>query len=183
MPNLIKPSDAEERWARMRKDAALMAKGLKDPDTAAARAGMTADQLLDFAASEEGSRVVMAEIDRMRDSGELAKAQALALLESLLTHSQALVDGGEVGAATAAKLMDTALKVSGLAEERAARLRAQMEDDAPKATIFILRPGDADPSPEKPNEHRIVIDLRHGQNNPRDVIDVTPSDEGGDDGA
>ncbi|HJV26301.1 MAG TPA: hypothetical protein VJ673_11470 [Aromatoleum sp.] len=172
-------NEDRERQARFLREAALVVAIRKDLDTAAARSGVSADQLIDFAASDSGSRAIAAEIDRLRDSGELLKAQALAPLEKLVGKMNEMVEAGEVSPSAAPKLADVLFKLTGTAEERAARLRAQAEEDEPKVTVHILHPGDADPPPAKAGQHRLVIDLRGKAR--QKVLDVTPTGKGADD--
>ncbi|KON80755.1 hypothetical protein PA01_03125 [Azoarcus sp. PA01] len=151
MSNLFHRSESDdpERRARVLREAALVMADLKDLDTAAARSGVSADQLIALASSEEGARAIAAETDRLRDNGELIKARALPLLEKLLDRADEKLEAGEVSASAIPKLIDTTFKVTGLVEERAARLRLQAEEDAPKVMVHILHPGDADPRPRR----------------------------------
>jgi len=174
-------ADDEERRGRILNAAALVLGELQDPDTAAAVAHVTTERLFDLLDTEEGQRAAVAHLDRMREMGEVLGTKVHAPMEKLVDLVHAQIEAGEVSASAAPKLLDVLFKLSGLAEQRAARLRLHAEDDGPKVTVHILHPGDADPPPAKAGQHQLTIDLR-GQDR-RKVIDVTPTDEGGDDGA
>jgi len=158
---------------------ALLAADVHDIDTAATLIGQPPEQILEVLQSAEGLRAVAVHLEHMRESGRLLKAKALAPLEKLVSRVHEQIEAGEVSASTAPKLLDTLLKLTGLAEERAARLRAQAEEERPKLSVHILHPGDADPAPAKAGQHVLIIDLRCKDQPP--VLDVTPDDEGGDD--
>ncbi|TVT61039.1 MAG: hypothetical protein FHK80_00480 [Azoarcus sp. PHD] len=173
------PTAADERRDLVMTTLAKVLAGVQEIDTAAAITSATPDQLLEILDSEEGGRAVVSHLARMRDSGELLKAQALAPLEKLVSRIDEQIDAGAVSVSTAAKLMDTLLKLSGLAEERAARLRAQAADDTPKMNITICYKGEEPPAGMA--EHSIVIRFPTTERPGNRTIDITPT-KGGDDG-
>lgn len=174
----------EDQRERLLDALALVLAGLKDPEAAAMEIpGTSAEQLLSVLESDQGMMAVSVRLDELRDSGALLKAQALPVLEKLVQRIHEIVDAGDVSASAAPKLADVVFKMSGLAEERAARLRAQADEDAPRATVITLFADDPEPAPAKPNEHRVIIRLPTAHRRTPNVIDVTPSDEGDDDGA
>lgn len=158
---------------------ALLAAGVHDIDTAATLIGQSPEQILEVLESPEGLRAVAVHLEHMRESGRLLKAQAMVPLEKLVSRVREQIEAGEVSASSAPRLLDVLLKLTGIAEERAARLRAQAEEDQRRALVCVLHPGDPDPAPAKPGQHMLIIDLR-GRDRER-VLDVTPNDAGGDD--
>lgn len=188
MSNEIIPHTAEEK-ERMT-DA--LAHALRDIEknnaqavpTIAANYGIDPDTLLETLATDAGMGAALARAEQLRQSGELLKLQSLSLVEKLVDQAEDMANAGQITPSMLPKLMDTMFKLSGLAEERAARLRAQTEDDTPKAAIHILYGDEPEPIDPKGNKYRIVIRLPNAQREAGDIIDVTPSEgEGGSDGA
>lgn len=116
-------------------------------DAVAADAGVAPECLLDILATEDGLRGARVRVAQMRESGELAKVRALVLLEKMLDRIDALIDEGGVGAAVSARLADTLFKVSGLAEERAVKLRTEAGlQEGPRPVVNIVFQGRPDQS-------------------------------------
>ena len=140
--------------------------------------GVPPDAVLELLNTDEGEKVGLMSAKQMQQDGTLLKMQALKPLEKLVAQVEQRIDAGDVSTNTAVRLLDVLFKMTGLAEERAARLRVEAERDKPMATIIVLKPGDPDPEPAKENEARVVIDLR-GKHRQSNVIDVTPNDDEG----
>lgn len=183
MSNAIIPHTAEEN-ERMTDALALMLDNPNNAEAIAANYGIDPDTLLETLATEEGMRAALVRAEELRQSGELLKRKTIPLLERLVDQAEDMANAGQITPGMLPKLMDTMFKLSGLAEERAARLRAQTEDDTPKAAIHILYGDEPEPIDPKGNKYRIVIRLPNAQREAGDIIDVTPTEgEGGSDGA
>lgn len=159
----------------------------ENPDHAeaiAASYGFDSETLLELISTDPDSqRAALVRAEQLRQGGELLKRKTLEPLEKLVDQLGDMIDAGKISAAAAPKVAETLFKLSGLAEERAARLRTRAEDDAPKATIIFLSGNDPEPPPAKPNEHRLIVRIP-GAKQRHDIIDVTPTEgEGGSDGA
>ncbi len=182
MPAII-PQTAEEN-ERLKTALALMLDTPNNAEAIAANYGIDPDTLLETLATDAGMRAALVRAEELRQDGELLKRKTIPLLERLVDQIGDMIDAGQISPTAAPKLMDTMFKLSGLAEERAARLRAQTEDDTPKAAIHILYGDEPEPSDPKGSKCRIVIRLPNAQREAGDVIDVTPTEgEGGGDGA
>lgn len=183
MSNEIIPHTAEEK-ARMTDALALVLDNPNNAEAIAASHGTDPESLLEVLATPDGMRAALIRVEEMRQSGELLRRKALAPLEKLTDQIGDMIDAGQISPTAAPKVAETLFKLSGLAEERAARLRAQTEDDTPKAAIHILYGDEPEPIDPKGNKYRIVIRLPNAQREAGDIIDVTPTeDEGGSDGA
>lgn len=144
---------------------------VKDPDgldTHCAKYDVSRDDVLALIASPEAEAAILAAVASLGSSGELVAHRACLALEKLVSRMDEAIDADKVPPGAQPKFADTLFRITGLAEERAARLRVNTDADTPKATIVILKPGDPDPAPLKAGEHRITIDLR-GRSS--DVID------------
>ena len=139
--------------------------------------GVDLEHVLSTLAEPEGLRAAIVAAEELRQSGQLLKRQALAPLEKLVAHIDALIDAGQIPPGSSPKLADTLLKLTGLAEERAARLRLT-EPDQKLPTVHIVH-GDSS-EPIEDGAPRIVIRLP-GAAKLADVIDVEPA--GDSDGA
>lgn len=171
--------DAPDR-ERLKTALALGLERPSDLESIAANHGTTAEVLLQLLGTEEGMRAALVEVEGLRQDGELLKRKTLPLLERLTDQIGDMIDAGQISPTAAPKVAETLFKLSGLSEERAARLRAQTEDDAPKTTVRILYSDEPEPEQNGKN-YQIVIRLPHAQRSTRNVIDVTPTKEGGDD--
>ena len=188
MSNAIIPHTAEEK-ARMTDALAHVLRDIEKNNaqavpTIAANYGIDPDILLETLATEEGMRAALVHAEEMRQDGELLKRKTIPLLERPADQIGDMIDAGQISPTAAPKVAETLFKLSGLAEERAARLRAQTEDDTPKAAIHILYGDEPEPSDPKGNKYRIVIRLPNAQREAGEIIDVTPTEgEGGGGGA
>lgn len=181
MPAII-PHTTEQK-TRLKDALALVLDNPNNAEAIAANYGTEPESLLEVLATEEGMRAALVRAEELRQDGELLKRKTIPLLERLVDQAEDMANAGQITPGMLPKLMDTMFKLSGLAEERAARLRAQTEDDKPKATVFVLHGDDPEPPPAKPNEHRLIIRLPSAKKQ-HDIIDVTPTEgEGGSDGA
>ena len=177
MSNVIIPHTAEEK-ERMTDALALVLDNPNNAEAIAANYGIDPESLLELLATEEGMRAALVRAE------ELLKRKTIPLLERLADQIGDMIDAGQISPTAAPKVAETLFKLSGLAEERAARLRAQTEDDTPKAAIHILYGDEPEPIDPKGNKYRIVIRLPNAQREAGDIIDVTPTEgEGGSDGA
>jgi len=155
----------------------LLAAGVHDIDTAATLIGQSPEQILEVLESPEGLRAVAAHLEHMRESGRLLKAQAMAPLEKLVSRVREQIEAGEVSASSAPRLLDVLLKLTGIAEERAARLRAQAEEERPKLGVYFVYEGEPDPVCN--TEHSIIMRFPTTRNPEQaKVIDITPNDGG-----
>lgn len=182
MSNAIIPHTADEK-ERLKTALALVLDNPSNAEAIAASHCTDPESLLELLATEEGMRAALVHAEELRQGGELLKRKTIPLLERLTDQIGDMIDAGQISPTAAPKVAETLFKLSGLAEERAARLRTQIEDDKPKATVFVLHGDDPEPPPAKPNEHRLIIRLP-GAKKSSDIIDVTPAKgEGGSDGA
>lgn len=182
MSNGIIPHTAEQK-ARLITASALVHDNPNNAEAIAANYGTDPESILELLATREGMSAALIRAEELRQDGELLKRKTIPLLERLTDQIGDMIDAGQISPTAAPKVAETLFKLSGLAEERAARLRTQIEDDKPKATVFVLHGDDPEPPPAKPNEHRLIIRLP-GAKKQHDIIDVTPTDgEGGGDGA
>jgi len=182
MSNGIIPRTPEEK-DRLITASALVLDNPNNAEAIAANYGTEPESLLEVLATPDGVRAALIRAEELRQGGELLKRKTIPLLERLVDQAEDMANAGQITPGMLPKLMDTMFKLSGLAEERAARLRTQIEDDKPKATVFVLHGDDPEPPPAKPNEHRLIIRLPSAKKQ-HDIIDVTPTEgEGGSDGA
>jgi len=182
MSNEIIPHTTEQK-APLITASALVLDNPNNAEAIAANYGTDPESILELLATREGMRAALIRVEELRQSGELLRRKALAPLEKLTDQIGEMIDAGQISPTAAPKVAETLFKLSGLAEERAARLRTQIEDDKPKATVFVLHGDEPEPPPAKPNEHRLIIRLPSAKKQ-HDVIDVTPTEgEGGGDGA
>lgn len=184
MPAIV-PHTTEDA-ERTKTALALVYDTPENVESIAAAHGINPETLLDVLGTDAGMRAALVRAEELRQSGELLKRKALNPLERLVDQIAEYIEAGQISPSAAPKVAETLFKLTGLTEERAARLKVQAEDDTPKATIMILHGEEPDPPPEKPNEHRIVIRLpnvkQQGNERPNRIIDVTPTEgeEGGD---
>jgi len=180
MPNSI-PHTPEDK-DRLITALALVYENPGNAEAIAASYGTDPESLLELISNDpESQRAALIRAEELRQGGELLRRKALGPLEKLTDQIGNMIDAGQISATAAPKVAETLFKLSGLAEERAARLRTQLEDDKPKATVFVLHGDDPEPPPAKPNEHRLIIRLPSAKKQ-HDIIDVTPTeDEGGGD--
>lgn len=182
MSNGIIPHTTDQK-ERLKDALAFVLDNPSSAEAIAANYGTDPESLLEVLATPEGMRAALIRAEELRQGGELLKRKTIPLLERLADQIGDMIDAGQISPTAAPKVAETLFKLSGLAEERAARLRTQIEDDKPKATVFVLHGDDPEPPPAKPNEHRLIIRLPGAKRQP-DIIDVTPSEgEGGSDGA
>lgn len=160
-------------------DLALTLEAVEHGAPPAARGGRSGDELVELLTGDEA--VFKAARVRMRElveSGQIARVKAAQVLTDGLQKIADNLD--QIHLSALPRVLDVAHKVTGWADERVARLRATVDEGAPRATIVFLNPGDVDPPPPARNEHRLVIDLRGtGAQDKHRVIDITPSKEGG----
>lgn len=183
MSNEIIPHTTEQN-ERLITASALVLDNPNNAEAIAVSHGTEPETLLELLATEAGMRAALVRAEELRQDGELLKRKTIPLLERLADQIGDMIDAGQISPTAAPKVAETLFKLSGLAEERAARLRAQTEDDTPKAAIHILYGDEPEPIDPKGNKYRIVIRLPNAQRDPGDIIDVTPTeDEGGGDGA
>ncbi|TVO53076.1 hypothetical protein [Denitromonas halophila] len=135
--------------------------------------GVDLEHVLSTLAEPEGLRAAIVAAQALRQSGQLLKRQALAPLEKLVAHIDEMIDAGHIPPGTAPKLADTLLKLTGLAEERASRLRLT-EPEKPSATVFVLH-GDEKAPPTRAGESRITIRLPATPRPQGDIIDAEPA--------
>lgn len=178
MTNISKINNDDRE--RLKTALALVLENPTAAETIAANHGTTAETLLQLLGTGEGMRAALVQAEGMRQEGELLKRKTLPMLERLADQIGDMIDAGQISPTAAPKVAETLFKLSGLSEERAARLRAQTEDDAPKTTVRILYSDEPEPEQTGKN-YQIVIRLPHAKRSTRNVIDVTPTKEGGDD--
>lgn len=182
MSNGIIPHTPEEKGRLITASAYVLANP-GDAETIVASYGTDPDSMRALLSTEEGMQAALVRAEELRQGGALLKRESIGVLEMMVAQAKDMAEAGQITPGMLPKLMDTMFKLSGLAEERAARLRTQIEDDKPKATVFVLHGDDPEPPPAKPNEHRLIIRLPSAKKQP-DIIDVTPTKgEGGGDGA
>lgn len=183
MSNEIIPRTDEEKQ-RLITASALMLDNPNNAEAIAASHGTDPESILEVLATPEGLCAARIRAEELHLAGELLRRKALGPLEKLTVQIGEMIDAGQISPTAAPKVAETLFKLSGLAEERAARLRAQTEDDTPKAAIHILYGDEPEPIDPKGNKYRIVIRLPNAQREAGDIIDVTPTEgEGGSDGA
>lgn len=105
----------------------------------------------------KGIAAASRELERLRRSGELLKVAALPVLERFLARADAAMDDESVSPATLTRVADTTMRLSGIVEERAAKLRQEASERPNFVNLIISNPGDPEPPPEKPGEMRLVI--------------------------
>lgn len=154
---IIRREDAPDAEA-LKTALALVYDAPEDAEAIAAVAGVSPTDILTILATEAGVQAAMVRLEELRQSGELLRRKALAPLEKLIDQIEALIDAGAISASAAPKLAEVLFKLSGLAEERAARLRVQAPER--QLPIIYIRHGD-DPVPEHPGRDAIVIRLPH----------------------
>lgn len=101
--------------------AAYVAGGVAEIDDVAAEVGMTAGELIARLSDPELQRAVDAEAARLKRSGKMTEARGMALLWKALDCIESQLD--TMPAATATRVAEILLRVSGLQDRRAAALR------------------------------------------------------------
>lgn len=143
-----------------------------------ARGGRTGeDQIALLKENPDLYKAAVIRKQELLESGQIARLKAAEVLTDGLQKLADSLDGIHLSALP--RVLDIAHKITGWAEERAARLRVA-DESTPRMSIAILQPGDIDPPSPARNEHQLVIDLRGTAKQDRNrVIDVTPDDAGG----
>jgi hypothetical protein len=106
-----------------------------------------ADDLLDALEQPALMRAVQDQVRKARQRGDLLRDQALPAIEKLIATADRLAAEDAIAPAVLPRMLDTLFKLTGLAEERAARLRAEAAAQAPMLTLAILD-GDTPAPPE-----------------------------------
>lgn len=122
---------------------ALLVNGMLSIEDAAAINGMA---VVAFVAAMEDPAIqsqIETESARMKISGKLTEARALSMLDRLIVNFESQIDG--MAPATATRVAEILLKISGLAEKRAAEARQGDMQKGEKFSITIIMPGDRDP--------------------------------------
>ena len=110
--------------------AAFVILGAKTLEDAASEARLTPEQLLDY--MEAASLDIDETAARMKSTGRFAEAKAAGLLLRILDRFESQID--ELTPATATRVAEILLRVSGLAEKRAADLK---RPDQPRSTFSL----------------------------------------------
>ncbi len=109
--------------------------------------GVEADDLLDALEQPALMRAVQDQVRKARQRGDLLRDQALPAIEKLIATADRLAAEDAIAPAVLPRMLDTLFKLTGLAEERAVRLRAEAAAQAPMLTLAILD-GDTPAPPE-----------------------------------
>ena len=129
----------------------------QETETIAAAAGVNLNALLAVLGTDEGAREGAISAEKLRRSGELIKHLASDPLESLIVSMGEMIKRGEVSPGLAPKMLDSLFRVTGIAEERAARLRTQTEE-RPLPMLCVLYGNDV-ASPPVPGQKRIMMHI------------------------
>ena len=142
------------------------------------RTGLPADQLLDIAQKPGVPEAIGQAIAKMEDDGTVIAERSRRLTDQTLQRLKETADDPDASPALLLRIGEFAFKASGLAEERAAKLRV-VPPEKPIPLLVVLGADEVEP-PAREGEPRIVI--RFGASAVGDrhrTIDVTPT--GGDD--
>lgn len=160
-----------------------LALALRDPENVeaiAANHGTTAGTLIEILSTQEGWAAASVQLETMRQDGSLFERLAAGHLETTLDLIGSQLSAGAVSPALAMKLAEVLYKLTGVADERAARLRLREEVKPMLPLVHIQYEGEEPPQVE-PGRDVVFINIQ----GPRPahaggrVIDVTP--EGGED--
>jgi hypothetical protein len=101
--------------------------------------------------------LAMKELARLRRSGELLAEMAAPALEKFLRRSELAMDDPDLPMTTLAKVADTTLKLSGLAEARSVASRQASVAPTSFMSLHVVNAGDPEPPPAQPGELRLTI--------------------------
>lgn len=110
--------------------------------------GLRDTEVLDLLATDEGYAAATAELERLRETGELLKHRAIRALDRGVERLHQALDDEALPPATTAKIANELFKMTGLAGERASRLQAEQGHDRPVLHFGIYaRPEDVPATP------------------------------------
>lgn len=121
--------------------AALMLIGAATPEDAAVLAGLPVGELLNYAELFSGD--VTRRAIELRRSGAVVEARAMTALEEVTRQLEDKISSEDMHASTLAKLAETLMKLSGIAEKRAAEVKAPSQSKE-QFCINIIIPGESE---------------------------------------
>lgn len=118
--------------------AALFASGLVPLEEGAALAALTADEFAATLEDPETLAQLEPHLARMKSSGKLTEARALAMLDKLLTGIEAQLD--DMSPTMATRVAEMLLRVSGIQERRAAEIKHAAPPEGSGFSINFIFP-------------------------------------------
>lgn len=148
--------DTEHRALLLRAMALTMG-DLDNAPTIARAHGLPEETILDLLATDDGYAAATAELERLRDSGEWLRHTSLRALDTGVKRLHRALMAEDTTPGTVARIAAELFKMSGLAEERAAKLRREAAQTGTVVHMITHFEGDPELPPEKPGELRLVI--------------------------
>lgn len=131
---------------------ALFASGLTSLEEGAALAALTADEFAATLEDPETLAQLEAHLARMKSSGKLTEARALAMLDKLLVGIDPQIDSMSPSVVT--RVAEVLLRISGLQERRAAEIKRVLPPEGSGFSIKIILSDKA----STPPLGRVVLD-------------------------
>jgi hypothetical protein len=128
---------------------------LSEIEAIAARYCLDPDDLIAALDQPDQLRQVQTHVQTLRQRGDLLRGQTLPVIEQLIATAHRMAAEDMVAPAILPRLLDTLYKLTGLAEERGARLRTELAAQTPTLHLNILT-GDA---PAPPAAHSGELSL------------------------
>jgi hypothetical protein len=154
---------------------------LVEVEAASTRHAVAPDDLLDALERPELVRAVQDHVHKARQRGDLLREQVLPAIEKLIATADRLAAEDAIAPAVLPRMLDTLFKLTGLAEERAVRLRVEAAAQAPMLTLNILE-GDTPAPPESGGLTLTIISPSWQGGRQERVIEHGVGEDGGDHG-
>jgi len=134
---------------------AYLALGVANPEEAAALSGLSIEQFMSTLDDPDTLRQLEPHIRQMKLSGKATETRAALMLEKLLTNMESQLDG--LSASMATRVGEFLLRVSGMAERRAAEMKRTAPTEGTGFSVVINLSGYV---PEITRlSHRTVMDV------------------------
>jgi nucleotide-binding universal stress UspA family protein len=143
---------------------------LADVEALAARHGVDPDILINALDQPDLLRQVQAQVQTSRQRGDLLRRQSLPVIETLVETAHRMATEDMVSPAVLPRLLDVIFKLTGIAEERGARLRAELAPQPPTLHLNILSGDMPAPVAAKPGELSLTIISPDWTGGPKRVV-------------
>lgn len=137
---------------------ALAVDDIDNAPTLAQAFGIPETLLLDALSTNDGYAAATVELQNMRDRGELLRHKALRALDTGVSRLQRALEDNTVAPGTVAKLTNELFKMTGLAEERASKLRRDEGNQSPTVYFGVYASeDDIPPAPPGALEFNLIM--------------------------